>query len=254
MSSNKSGVPWKTIEERYRAGESATALARDYPISRQRIEVKAKKRNWRPKTELKLPAVRRGLQQIMDRDWPPDPMWLSFVGVTETAKRLKKPRDDSDRRLVAAGKCSRASLARILTLVAEGKTRSVAAKYVGVPPKSLTDWLRADSGLAELFDKATAFVDARHITRLEEAIEGGDAASVRWALERKESTREDYRRSGDRGPHGLGEINVMFNLSPPLPPEEWVKKHGKGQGVVIEGNAKDMTTHAIPDRRAGKDG
>ncbi len=40
----KPGVDWAAIETRFRAGESANVIAKDYPISRQRIEARAKKR------------------------------------------------------------------------------------------------------------------------------------------------------------------------------------------------------------------
>ena len=108
---------------------------------------------------------------MLTRDWKPSPLWLRFVNATETARRLKKPEDDIDRRLVAEGKCTRERLAQILTLVGEGKTKSVACKLVGVNPASLTEWLRRDSGLAEIFDMAQAFVDAGHMTTVQKASE-----------------------------------------------------------------------------------
>ena len=140
------------------------------------------------------------------------------MDATETARRLQKPRNDSDRQLVAAGKCTRENLARILTLVGEGKTKSVAGKLVGVNPESLAAWLRVDSGLAEIFDMAQAFVDAVHMTTTQKASEGGDSGTARWHLERSPSTRDDYRKSGDRGPHGGDAfINVTMNVGPPKP-------------------------------------
>ena len=249
----KPGVDWATIEQRYRSGESANVIAKDFPISRQRIEAKAKKRNWRPKMELRLPVVRRGLQAMMDREWEPSPMWLRFVDSTETGMRLKDPQSPSDRQLVNAGKCTRENLARMLGLVAEGNPKGIAAKCVGVHPDTLATWLRKDSGLAELFGRAQAFVAQGRVSKLGEQIESGDASSIRFALSHDEGTREHFRKSGAGRSQGQGEINVTFNLSPPLSPEEWQKKHGKGQGVVIEGNAKDITTQTIPDYRAAGD-
>ena len=249
----KPGVDWAAIETRFRAGESANVIAKDFPISRQRIEARAKKRNWRPKTELRLPTLRRGVQAMMDRDWEPLPMWLRFVDTTETAARLKDPQSPSDRQLVDAGKCSRENLARMLGLVAEGNPKSIAARCVGVHPDTLATWLRVDSGLAELFGRAQAFVAFNRVSKLGEQIESGDASSIRFALSHDENTREHFRKSSAGRSQGQGEITVTFNLSPPLSPEEWEKKHGKAQGVVIEGNAKDMTTQAIPDHRAAGD-
>ncbi len=220
-SSTKPGVSWSEIEKRYRAGESANVIAKDYPISRQRIEAKAKKRNWRPKTEFQLPTVRRSVRALMDRDWEPEPMWLRFVDATETAARLEDPQSPSDRQLVGAGKCTRENLARMLGLVAEGNPKSIAARCVGVHPDTLATWLRVDSGLAELFERAQAFVAAGRVSKLGEQIESGDAPSIRWALERSEITRPEFRRSRDQGPHGLGNITVTFTggLKPPKPPE-----------------------------------
>ena len=248
MSLSKPGVPWRVIEDRYRAGESANVIARDYPITRQAIEKRAKRRSWRPKTEFKLPAIRKGLREMLTRDWKPSPLWLRFVDATETAKRLKKPRNDGDRQLVDAGKCTRENVARILTLVADGKTKSVAAKLVGVNPESLAAWLRVDSGLAEVFDMAQAVVDAGRETTVQEAVEDRDVGTARWALEHSPSTRDDYRKSGQGDSKSTGPINVFFNLSPPKPPvvdvtpgDRW--KHGP----------TGATTRALPDHRAAED-
>ncbi len=245
MRANKPGVPWTVIEDRYKAGESANVIAKDFSISRQAIEKKAKLRSWRPKTEFKPPAVREDLRRMLTRDWKPSPMWLRFVAATETARRLKMPEDDIDQRLVAEGKCTRENLARILTLVGEGKTKSVASKLVGVSPASLTEWLRRDSGLVEIFDMAQAFVDAGHMTTVQKASEEGDPGTARWNLQHAPSTRDDYRKSGDRGPHGGDNyINVTMNLRPPKPPEVV-----DGDFVTVdEDDTNHQTTFRVPVR------
>ena len=100
---------------------------------------------------------------------------------------------------------------------------------------------------------AQAFVAHAYVSKLGEQIESGDPGSIKFALSHGEGTREHFRKSNAGRSQRQGEITMTFNLSPPLSPDEWEKKHGKGQGVVVEGNAKDITTEAIPDYRAAED-
>jgi len=55
----KPGVDWAKIEERVRAGQSTTSLAKEYGLARQSIDKKAKKEGWKDGPQKWLPAARQ---------------------------------------------------------------------------------------------------------------------------------------------------------------------------------------------------
>lgn len=242
MPAHTKAVNWEAIRTRFHDGESATSIARDFDITRQGILKRSKKEDWLGKGVVVVPATQRTFPLAIDQEYTTEATWRRFVERTETGQRLVNPRTAADRRL-SGGKWSVNLLVNLLLLVDRSVPANVAAKRHRIKPESLTRLRGADSGLDDLFQAAAAGNACRRIVRVDARAAGGDIGSDKFLLEHSTETREEFTKAGDRARRAGEAITVTFNLSPPKPPE-----------VVIEGNAKDMTTHAIPDLRAGKDG
>ncbi len=242
----KPGVDWREIEVRFRNGETSNALSKCFDVSRQAIDLRAKRGGWRGKLEMKLPALRKSLRETIDTDWEPSGKWLSVVKETAIAERLQSPKNEADRRL-ASGRCSIENLARILTLVERGVPQTIAAKCLAIPRVTLDAWKKTDGSLQDLFDGAEAQAAMRRVLWLEEAGERGDSGSVRWLREHVEGSRGEFKKAEGAG-KGPAAVNVTFNLSPPKPPEVMIE-----EGDRWAKGPAGSTTHTLPNHRVVKD-
>ena len=249
MPAHTKDVDWPAIRVRFKDGEPASAIARDVDVTRQAILKRARKEDWLGKAQALVPAVRGASPALIDQEYISETTWRRLVEETATGQRLVDPKTAADRSGVARGKCSVELLVRLLLLIDRAVPPSIAAKRHRIAPDSLSKWRRADPGVDELFQAAEAGNTCRRILRVEAAAARGDIASDRFIRERSKMSREEFSKAGDRAGRAAEPINVIFNLSPPKPPE-----------VVIEAQdrwAKGPTgsaTHTLPDHRVVKDG
>ena len=249
MPAHTKDVDWPAIRMRFKDGEPASAIARGVDVTRQAILKRARKEDWLEKGQALVPAIRGASPALIDQEYTSEATWRQFVEKTATGQRLVDPKTAADRSGVARGKCSVELLVKMLLLVDRAVPPSVAAKRHMIAPDSLSKWRRRDHGLDELFQAAEAGNACRRILRVEAAAARGDIASDRFILERSRITKEEFSKAGDRAGRAAEPINVIFNLSPPKPPE-----------VVIESGDRwakgppGVTTHTLPNHRDGKDG
>jgi len=105
---HRGDIPWNDIKNRFIGGESATSIARDYPISRQGIQKRAKKEGWSPDG------------------------WLEQAHRTPTPKAVAKPENRSQMTIAALGKRTPGNAAEICRLIERGVPHTVAAEAVSM--------------------------------------------------------------------------------------------------------------------------
>ena len=184
----KPGVDWAEIERRYRAGESATALEKAFPVSRQGITKRARREGWQPSKESYLPATRQ----------------------TVTAQRIAQPRNRSDQLLAAFGKRTPENAAQILECIELGMTLERSSAMVGISEDTFRRWRQEDADFAAQCEAARKRFEQRNLKAIDSAAQRGDARAAQWALQHSPHTRDTW--GGSDAGSGKGGITVVINV------------------------------------------
>ena len=192
MPYHRGDIPWNEIRDRFIKGESATAIARDYPVSRQAIQKRAKKEGW-------------------EQDG-----WLAQAQQTPTAKAVAKPETNSAKIIASLGKRTPENAAELCRLIERGVPHTVAAEAVGMHRDTLKTWRDEDPEVDAMVLAARNRSIARKIERVDEAGERGDWKADSWFLERAPETRAEFGGSKTQGFDG---VTVILNVADPNLPE-----------------------------------
>lgn len=177
----KPGIPWDEVGERYRTGETATDLAREYDVTRQGIEKRAKKEGW--DKEHRLAKLR-----------------AQAVATIVPAERLPQDR---------YGLRTQENAEIVVAMAMQGLPHTVQAARIGMSSSALTKWKEDNPDLADAINEGYAIHAAQRAANVNEASERGDARAAQWLLERNPLTRADYGQSQDKsGPT----LNVIINV------------------------------------------
>lgn len=209
----KPGVDWASIQIEWEAGGSPSEIARRYPVTRQAVEARRNRHCW-TRDEAAAALVE-----------------------TPTGKRLLKPKNQHDRKLIADGKRSLANMKTILEALSDGASVRLAAQRCGIGEQTLRDWLAADPDFMRLSEAAEAEAGLRAIGRVREAGVRGDWRADAYLLERMKATREDFAPRPTNAP--LEGPGVMIHLV--MRPEN---------AALLNGTARDMARPVIDDAAA----
>ena len=192
MPYHRGDIPWNDIKDRFIKGESATTIAKDYPVSRQAIQKRAKKEGW-------------------EKDG-----WLERAQQTPTAKAVAKPKTQSARVIASLGKRTPENAAELCRLIERGVPHTVAAEAVGMHRDTLKAWRDDDPEINAMVVAARYQTIARKIERIDEAGQRGDWKADSWYLERAPETRGEFGSSKTKGFDG---VTVIPNVADPNLPE-----------------------------------
>lgn len=192
MPFHRGDLPWNEIKNRYCKGESANAIAKDYPVSRQAIQKRAKKEGWSSDG------------------------WLEAAKRTPTAKAVEKPETRRESIIAKLGKRTPETAAELCRLIERGVPHTVAAEAVGMHRDTLRAWRDDDPEFDGLIAAARMRAVSRKIERIDEAGQRGDWKADSWFLERAPETRGEF---GGGAAGGITGINVILNIPDPKPIE-----------------------------------
>lgn len=179
----KPGVDWPEIERRYRSGETTTALAAEYPVSRQAIDKRARKEGW-------------ALGQ---------PSGASLATVATFAGDML-PND-------RYGLRTPENAALALDAAALGMPITGIAARLGMTAPALKAWRDAEPEFSAAIMEAYSRHASRHLNNVGSASDRGDARAAQWLLERNPVTREAFAgRDAQGGPTLVVNINVPRSI------------------------------------------
>lgn len=119
---------------------------------------------------------------------------------------------------------------QILESLENGSTYAIAARLVGISPDTLTRWRKNDIEFAAACQRAKASLPAAAMATIKQAIDGGDVGTAKWAAERHELTRMDYRTPDKNA--GDGGLNITINI--PRTEQEAVAVNRMLEGELAE--------------------
>ncbi len=188
-------VDWTRIEEQIKAGQSSRVVGKEHKISHSAILARARKEGWIPGR----------------RDWKAE------TRKTRTAEILANPITVSDRKIVAFGKRSPETMAKILgDIEAHGASYKLAAQGVGIDPDTLATWRKEDPDFARLIRSARANHLVMQNSHMAKAAKRGQWQAAARILEAAPETREDWGQKVGAGGAGIT-INFRFTRDP-VPP------------------------------------
>lgn len=182
----KPGVNWTEIEQKVRAGQSTTSLAKEYDLARQSIDKRANKEGW--------------------RDGPQK--WMPAVSQTNTSKALESPQTVTDRDMVTRGHWSPETQAAILYALSEGQALAQAAESNGISYEQFLRRRKADVIFDRLVAQARNGVCGEMQTEIVKSARRGDWKAAESFLKASPETRKDW--SGNNA--GAGGITVNIAI------------------------------------------
>ena len=186
-------VDWAEIEQRIKDGETFSAVAKDYSVSRQAIQKRCKKEAWvehRPVTT----AVRRQLRQR--NQVQPDEVAMQPVATVQP-----QPVAEPSAAVMARDDKQGAAL----ELLRDGVPRKHAAQIVGISESTLLRWINDDDGFGAEVRAAESAAVALRVRRIGQAGER-DWRADSWYLERTQ--RDSFGSDNAKG----GAVNVQINI------------------------------------------
>lgn len=170
------GVNWIAIKASWESGITSYQLAKEYPVTRQGIDKKAKTEGWTRDGDNQQPGG-----------------WLAVAEQTSIV---------SDDHYKATPK----RLAAIFEAISGGAAEGIAAQANGIDPKTLQRWKRADPSLAEAIEVARAQDALRDIGNIRKAGDRGDWKASAYRLERNDLTKAAYAGQASGG------ITIVLNI------------------------------------------
>ena len=200
---NKPGLPWPTIQARYAAGESASALAKELGCSRQAIAKRAKKEGWWDFDRIASPAPETKSDPVTPE--PVTPQTTEPVTQTPPPIIVHKGKGKSPLDRYGLRTTENAELA--VSLATEGKTYVMIAARLGMTPSALKQWRDDDSAFNTALQDAMGVYVGERMDDVTKAAQRGDARAAQWTIERHPLTREELG-SGRDGSGGMTVVVV----------------------------------------------
>lgn len=192
MQHAKPGVDWPEIRRRYQAGETLTAIAEDYGISRTAIRKRGRKEGWYA-PGVPVPARNH----------------LGGTNGTSTAQRLANPETHADRQIAIFGKRTDENAAVILHSLEQGMPLYLAAQTAGISKATLDRWRDEDEAFEAQIVAAQARWAERQVTQIDEAGKRGDWKASAHLLSKHPVSREWFGEGkGNSGPAIMVQVNV----------------------------------------------
>ena len=187
----KPGINWLEIENRIRSGEKPYVVSKDFDISRQAIEKRARKFGWiRSQKAVEVAKhnvkVAKGEIKIATKDSAT--LMTKRNHVQRFAKDTPETKD------------------AILELLKEGNPRMIAAQCAGVSLDSLNRWVSADDNFALLVRQAESEAARFRLQNIKKAGNRGDWKADSWYLERTQ--RQIFGNENNK----LGAMNLQINI------------------------------------------
>jgi hypothetical protein len=177
----KPGLDWTAIEARFRSGSTSSALAREFDVSRQAIDKRAKREGW---------VAEQRRSRLRDA----------------TVAVIAKERHPSDR----FGLRCPENMARALELAEQGATQVLIAAGIGMTPSAFNHWLDDDPDFRAAVHEAWSRHAMARLGNVNGAADRGDARAAQWAVERNPIARDDFANPGRTG--DSGSITVILNV------------------------------------------
>lgn len=175
----KTTIAWEEIRERFKAGESFSALAKAYPVSRQAISARAGRERWRRNSDVALET------------------WSQ-----QAATKASLP--------AALGSRSPENAQAYVECLRKGLSTRIAARRVGMAPETADKWRNDDAEFDAICQAAEHEWIARKVGEVDDAGKRDWKAS--WALlEQHPLTKPDFQSETKGG----GGITVIINVPEP---------------------------------------
>jgi hypothetical protein len=202
----KPGVDWEAIETRVRAGDSFSAIAKDYPITRQRVAEVAKERGWIAVAATADPAM---------QDAPAGALrWYRAILQTDIGKAAHPSANKEHLPVlvdfVLDSRFDVAVAAHVLDDLEQAVPEKVAVQCRGLTPEQWQVWRKADGRFEALVRAARAAAAKKLVGGITKAAEF-DWKAASYLLER-EVAKEEYaapREGGGGGPAIVVQVNVQ---------------------------------------------
>lgn len=176
---SKPGIDWPAIRARFQAGESAHAIAKTLPVSKQGIYKRAHREGW---------------GQVK-----PDPAEVhSLVNARWTGELARCHSFSAER------------AAKILTALRGGATLTIASAAAGIDPKTLRSWRERSPGFSTEVDTAIGASALQNVGNIQTAANSGDWKAADRMLQVNPIAKDDFANQ-----HGgaFGKVTVVFNIN-----------------------------------------
>ena len=198
-------VDWAEIEQRIKDGETFSAVAKDYSVSRQAIQKRCQREGWISDKPLTV-AIKRQRRELQVATMQPDATNQAVAEVQPSSPVIA--RDDKK--------------AGVLELLRDGVPKKHAAQVVGVHETTLHRWISECENFASEVRAAESAAVALRVRRIGQAGERDWRADT-WFLERTQ--RDSFGSDSSKG----GAVNVQINIER--------NSADATAGVVIEGES-----------------
>lgn len=170
------GVNWIAIKASWESGTTSYQLAKDYPITRQAIDKRAKAEGWSRDAGFQQPG--------------------GWLGVACQTNIIDEPRVGATPELLAG----------VLEAVSQGGTQEIAARAAGISPDTLRRWCERDKSLANAIDAAKSQRALKRMQNIDKAGDRGDWKASAYLLERDDLTKASF------GGHSSGGVTIVLNI------------------------------------------
>lgn len=189
----KPGVNWTEIEQKVRAGQSTTSLAKEHGLARQSIDKRAKKEGWKDGPQRWLPAARQ----------------------TQTSKALESPQTTAERHMATTGIRSAENAAAILDKLSRGVPFSIAPGAIGISYETFLKWRKDDPTFDRLVWQARQDHLSNQYGNIAKASDRGDWKAAQAMLQAAPETRKDWS-ANNAGAGGIT-VNIAIRAGEELP-------------------------------------
>jgi hypothetical protein len=233
--SNKAGLDWPTIQARYLAGESASALAKEFSVSRQAIMKRGRKEGWARETDHPGITVKKTKEAPDNGTDVTAPDVINVTPDLPSSTWLVQEPSPFDR----YGLRNDANRALAIQMAAEGSTVTMIAGAIGMTTSAFKHW-RDDDKLFDAQITEALSRDARAtLNGVNGAIVRGDARAAQWKLEKHPLVKDDYTNPRDGGG---GPTIIVINVPRNAEQLEALQSTGRiGQAKVIEAEVTEVS-------------
>jgi len=217
--SAKPGVNWNQIRDRYRAGESPTAICRDWDITRQAIENRARVYRWLAYLP-EFQEVPGGTLDTPDGEPADTPDALVGPGTPDGVSGVPPGTlpdgilDGALDDLAGKSAVSNDLLHAFIKMLRNGCTVRLACAASRIDVNTLDNWCKASRVLNRAVDQAQALFATEVVGHLLAAGRIGDWKASEALLSRHPFLKDEWAHAQARNTAG-GNIQVVLNIPPP---------------------------------------
>tara|TARA_R100001163_G_scaffold447_1_gene649 strand:+ start:866 stop:1513 length:648 start_codon:yes stop_codon:yes gene_type:complete len=185
-------VDWETIEYRVKNGESTFTIAKDFDVSRQAIDKRARKYGWKHFTK-SVTKARSIAEKKTGMQLQPSPRAVAQMQYVKTATQ-KFDKDTPERRH------------SLLSLLRQGVPRVHAARSSGISLSTLNRWMEGDKEFGSECSAAESDAVASRLQNIKKAGDKGDWRADSWWLEKTQ--RETFGQKDSNNNSLAVQINI----------------------------------------------